>query len=138
MMNGIHPWKLSKETIKLQYQKNEAFRSQSNLEIVIKEVFDFDMKIHNEVVDYDAGSVQTNKNLTKMSDIKGAIKQRFPELNPKPAELRHLLKRLCGAYTSTTNRQKLLSSCKGHIENGIVMQGQWTRYVMPPQLTDFD
>jgi hypothetical protein len=138
MMNGIHPWKLSDEVIKEQYRVNEEFRSQSNLEIILRETFDFDMKTHKQVIKYDTGGIQTNKELLKMSDILGAIQQRYPTLSPKPAELKHLLKRLCGSYTHTTNLQRELFNCKGFIENGIIKQGQWTRYVVPPKLTDFD
>jgi len=73
-----------------------------------------------------------------MSDIIGAIKQRYPTLQIKPAELKHLLKRLCGNYTGTTNKLKYLTRYTGTIENGIVSQGQWVRYVVPPIKTDFD
>jgi len=138
MVNGVHPWKLTKETIKLQYKVNEEFRAQSNMEIILKDVFDFDMKTHNKVPDYESIGVQHNKELSKMSEILGTIKQKYPTLQIKPAELKHLLKRLCGNYTHTTNRMKTLKKYKGTIENGIVTQGQWVKYVMPPKLTDFD
>jgi len=138
MMNGIHPWKLQEETIQLQYNANEEFRAQSNLEIILKETFDFDMKIHKRPVDYDKGDIQRNQELFKISDIIGAVKQRYPILQIKPAELKHLLKRLCGKYTGTSNKQKLLENSKGYIKNGIVIQGQWTRYAMPHKLTDFE
>ena len=138
MLNGIHPWKVSDEVIQQQYKVNEEFRGQSNLEIILRETFDFDMKTHTKVVDYENGSVQLNKQLSKMSDIVGAIKQIYPGIDIKPAELKHLLKRLCGNYTGTTNKTKLLEKVKGYISNGIIIQGQWTRYVVPPVLTDFD
>ena len=138
MRNGIHPWKISDEIIRLQYKVNEEFRSQSNLEIILRETFDFGMKTHKEIISYDQGSVQLNKNLSKMSDIIGAVKQRYPGLNIKPAELKHLIKRLCGNYTHTTNKKIRLRNCKGYVDGGIIRQGQWTRYVVPPILTDFD
>ena len=138
MLNGIHPWKLSDETIKQQYEVNEEFRAQSNLEIILRETFDFDMKTHKEPINYDTGSVQTNNNLSKISDIIGAVKQRYPTLQIKPAELKHLLKRLCGSYSRTTNITKQLVNAKGFVKNGIITQGQWVRYVVPPILTDFD
>ena len=138
MAKGVHPWKLSDEIIKEQYRVNEEFRSQSNLEIILKETFDFEMRVYKSPINYDKGSIQTNKELMKMSDILGAIQQRYPTLSPKPAELKHLLKRLCGGYTHTTNLRRELLNCTGSIENGIITQGQWTRYAMPPKLTDFD
>ena len=136
MINRQYPWKLPKETIKLQYQENEQFRAQTNSEIIIRELFDFDMTIHSKIIDYDCGSVQTNSLLSKISDITSTIKQRYPNTYISPAELKHLLKRLCGKYTKTTNKRIELRSCKGYIEDGIVHQGQWTRYVMPPRLID--
>jgi len=138
MTNGIHPWKLSKETIKLQYKVNEEFRAQSNMEIILRDVFDFDMNFHSKPAEYENISIQRNKELSKMSEILGAIKQRYPTLQIKPAELKHLLKRLCGNYTHTTNRMKPLRRYKGSIENGIITQGQWVKYVMPPKNTDFE
>jgi hypothetical protein len=138
MRNGIHPWKVSDEVIQQQYKVNEEFRGQSNLEIILRETFDWDMRTHSTVINYNHGGVQLNKQLSKMSDIIGAIKQRYPSLDPKPAELKHLLKRLCGSYTSTTNKAKELHPYTGYIKDGIVRQGQYTRYVVPPVLTDFD
>jgi len=138
MINGIHPWKLPEETIRLQYEANEEFRAQSNLEIILRETFDFDMKIYKKPVNYDKGDIQRNQELLKISDIIGAVKQKYPTLFIKPAELKHLLKRLCGKYTGTTNRQKQLEYSKGNIKNGIIIQGQWIRYAMPPRLTDFE
>lgn len=138
MLEGLHPWKLSDATIQLQYKLNEEFRAQSNLEIIIKEVFDFDMVTHKELVKYDTGSVQLNKDLCKISDIIGAIRQRYPTYQIKPAELKHILKRLCGNYTGTTNKLEHLSRYKGTIKDGIIKQGQWVRYVMPPRITDFE
>jgi len=137
LMNGVHPWKLSEETIKLQYKVNEEFRAQSNMEIILRECFDFDMNTHKETINFDV-NVQTDKTLYKIGDILGAIKQRYPTLQVKPAELKHLLKRLCGGYTGTTNYQRELINYTGFIKDGIVKQGQWTRYVMPPKMTDFD
>ena len=138
MMNGIHPWKLQNDTIKLQYEANEEFRAQSNLEIILRETFDFDMKVYKKLVDYDKGDVQRNKELLKISDIIGAVKQKYPTLVIKPAELKHLLKRLCGKYTGTINKQKELQFSKGSIKDGIIIQGQWVRYVIPPKLLDFE
>jgi len=138
MINGLHPWKLSDATIQLQYKLNEEFRAQTNLEIIIKEAFDFDMLTHNECINYDKGDIQRNPGLYKMNDIIGAIKQRYPTYQIKPAELKHILKRLCGGYTHTTNKLKYLDNCKGIIQDGIIKQNQFTRYVMPPRNTDFD
>ena len=138
MINGLHPWKLTNETIQLQYRINEEFRSQSNLEIILREIYDFDMVTHTKIVDYDVINIQANNRLSKMSDIIGVIKQKHPYLYNKPAELKHLLKRLCGKYTHTTNTNKLLANSGGNINCGIIKQGQFTRYVMPPRKTDFD
>ncbi len=138
MINGIHSWKLPEETIRSQYDANEEFRAQSNLEIILRETFDFDMKIYKKPVDYDKGDIQRNHELSKISDIIGAVKQKYPTLPIKPAELKHLLKRLCGKYTGTSNKQKGLKNSYGVIKNGIITQGQWVKYVMPPKLLDFE
>jgi predicted P-loop ATPase len=137
IINGLHPWKLTPEIIKLQYLENEAFRSQSNKEIILREVFDFDMEIHKEIPKYDMPGIQNNPQLYKMKDITGTLKQHYPEVYFAPAEMKHLLKRLCGKYTHTTNKEIPLSNAIGHIKDGIIKQGQYIRYVMPPLLTDF-
>jgi hypothetical protein len=137
MMNGIHPWTLSDATIKKQYAENEAFRAQSNAEIIIRETFDFNMEIHNTIVDYKSAPVQTNTQLSGVNDIRGILLQRYPQVNIKPAEMKHLLKRLCGKYTDTVGKKIYLKKYNGYIEDGIVRQGQWTKYVMPPLLTNF-
>jgi hypothetical protein len=137
MMNGLFPWKLDGKVLQKQYLENEGFRAQSNLEIVMREVFDFDMKSHDKVINYDKSGIQGNKEILKTTEVIGALKQRYPEINPGPAELRHLLKRLCGKYTNTSNQKILLkTSTNAFIQDGIVKQGQYTRYVMPPQLID--
>jgi len=137
MRNGVHPWKLDGKILQKQYRENEMFRSQSNLEIVMREVFDFDMQIHDIPVNYDNGNIQVNNELLKINEIRGAIQQRYPEINPKPAELKHLLKRLCGKYSDTVNQRKALKTCKNaYIEDGIIKQTQYTRYSMPPQIID--
>ena len=136
-MNGLFPWKLDGKILQKQYRENEAFRAQTNLEIIVREVFDFDMQIHNKPINYDKGGVQTNKEILKKSEVIGAIKQRYPEVVINPAEFTHLMKRLCGKYSDTVNQKKTLKRCQNaYIEDGIVKQGQWTRYVMPPQLID--
>ncbi len=137
MMNDIHPWTLSDATIKKQYAENEAFRAQSNAEIIIRETFDFDMEIHNTIIDYESTPVQTSKSLSSISDIRGILLQRYPQVQIKPAEMKHLLKRLCGKYTDTVGKKIHLKKYNGYIEDGIVKQGQWTKYVMPPMLTNF-
>jgi len=137
MMNGLYPWKLEGKILQKQYIENEMFRSQSNLEIIMREVFDFEMKIHDKPLNYDNSTVQTNPDLLKISQVIGALRQRYPDLIIKPAELKHLLKRLCGKYSDTVNQKKPLKSCtNAFIEDGIVKQGQYIRYAMPPQLID--
>ena len=137
MMNGIHPWKLDGKILQKQYRENEAFRSQSNLEIIMREVFDFDMLTHDTPVPYDNGNIQANKDILKISEITGAIKQRYPEAVIRPAELKHLLKRLCGKYSDTVDKKiPLRTSKNAFIQDGIITQTQYTRYNMPPQLID--
>ena len=137
MMNGVFPWKLSDATIKKQYIENEPFRAQSNAEIILRETFDFDMQTHDKMIKYDSAPVQTNSLLYGINDIRGILLQRYPSVQIKPAELKHLLKRLCGKYTDTTGKIIQFKQYDGHIKDGIVRQGQWTKYVMPPQLTNF-
>lgn len=136
MINGLHPWKLTPDVIKLQYLENEAFRSQSNKEIILREIFDFDMEIHKEIPKYDIPGIQHNHQLLKMKDITGTLKQHYPEVYFAPAEMKHLLKRLCGKYTHTTNQHRTLSNAKGHIADGIVRQSGFSLYVMPPVKVD--
>ena len=103
----------------------------------MREVFDFDMLAHDKVVKYDNASVQNNKEILKISEVIGALKQRYPEVNPKPAEMKHLLKRLCGKYSDTMNKKLKLKTCQNAtIQDGMVTQGQYVRYVLPPQLLD--
>jgi len=136
---GLYPWKLSDELIQKQYQENEPFRAMTNLEIVMRELFDFDMETHDTPVDYDKPSIQTNIDLYKEKDVVATLMQHYPYKDIKRAELKHVLKRLCGAYTDTVNTRKELKLTKaaGFIKNGIVQERHITRYVMPPIKTDF-
>lgn len=136
MINGIHPWKLTDKTIQMQYVANEEFRAQSNTEIIIRDMFDFDMKMHKEILEYDRPGVQTRTELYKYNDIISAMKQKYPESRTSPAEMKHLLKRLCGEYTHTDRRKIKLRHTTGYIKDGIIKQGQYTRYVMPPIKSD--
>lgn len=134
MRNGQFPWKLSNKIIKKQYEANEQFRAQSNLELILRELFDFDMETHSTTIHYDKPGIQNSPELFKESDIMAIIRQSYPQTVVKPNELKHTLKRLCGKYTHTTNNRKHLLNASGYIENGIIRQSQYTRYVMPPRL----
>lgn len=139
MMNNQFPWKPTDELIKLQYQENETNRAKTNLEQALLEVFDFAMDKHTKVRDLQTiKSVQTDKELSSYRSIEGALRQRFPYQNINIAELKRLLERLCGRYTSTTNKRIELPGNNSYIHNGICKQGQWTKYLMPPRNTDFD
>lgn len=138
MENGIQPWKLSNELIQKQYKINERFRSKSNIEIILNDLFDFGKHTHSDPLRIESISgVQSNDRLCKLRNIMGIITQNYPKIKTSPAEMKHVLERLCGKYTHTTNRQVKLTLCKGYVENGVVKQGQYTRYIMPPRLTDF-
>ncbi len=137
IMNGVHSWKLSPEIISMQYEENENFRAQSNKEIMLREVFDFDMETHKNITQYDMPGIQHNKILYKLKDITGTLKQYYPEVYFPPAEMKHLLKRLCGKYTHTTNKEIPLSNAVGKIKDGAIHQSGYTMYVMPPLLTNF-
>lgn len=138
MARNEHPWKLDKEFIRTQYQENEQFRSLTNLEIMLTEIFDFNMETHKEPLNYNAvTSVQNDERLWKIGDITGKIKQVYPDAQISPTAMRHILKRYCGRYTKTTDKKLILRGCAGHIENGMLMQSQFKRYIMPPVLTDF-
>lgn len=136
MNNGLYPWKLSSTTIKHQYQENERFRAKSNLEIMLTDCFDFNMISHDEPIKWDVKSIQGNPNLYSALDVTRAVQQKYPSTTIKPAELRQVLRRLCGKYTKTSNRLKKLSHVKGSIENGMIEQGKIKRYVMPPLIVD--
>lgn len=131
-----YPWKLDQDTILLQYEENERFRSSSDLEYLLKELFDFDAPFQglNAIT-----SVQTGKDpLYSRNDIAGIIKQRYPSQPIKLSALVNTLEQLCGKYTKTTRQTNKLPICKGTISNGVVKQGQWTKYYMPPRIIDFE
>jgi hypothetical protein len=135
MKKNIYPWKLSQAAIDKQYQENERFRSPNDLEIIIKELYNFEYEFPGLDV---VKSVQTDKTwLSSPTDISGTIKQRYPSINIKPSALRNTLERLCGKWTHTKRLSREMPSCTGYIQNGVVKQGQWTRYFMPPKLTEF-
>jgi hypothetical protein len=135
MKKNIYPWKLSQAAIDKQYQENERFRSPNDLEIIIKELYNFEYEFPGLDV---VKSVQTDKTwLSSPTDISGTIKQRYPSINIKPSALRNTLERLCGKWTHTKRLSREMPSCTGYIQSGVVKQEQWTRYFMPPKLTEF-
>ena len=130
MKLGKFPWKLSNDIIKKQYEANEQFRAQTNLEMILREIWDFDLFVHKKSINYDdIKSVQTDKRLHR---------QNYPDLSFSVAEARHTLKRLCSIYTGTVEKPIQLKNCEGKITDGVLKQGQHTRYIMPPRLTDFE
>jgi hypothetical protein len=138
MTEGKFPWKLSEELIQQQYEANEDMRSQSNLEIVLRELFDFGLFTHSKPIDYKLiTNVQSDTKLYKLRDIQAIITQYYPNTTINLAEMKHTLKRLCSKYTRTTNKKIDLPKCTGFIDNGVIKSGQWTKYLMPPRLTDF-
>lgn len=138
MTEGKFPWKLSDEVIQKQYELNEDLRSQSNLEIILRELFDFGMHTHKKPLDFHTiTNVQADSRLYKLRDVQATIIQSYPGMLLNLAEMKHTLKRLCGKYTKTTNKKIDLEKGTGFIDNGVVKSGQWTKYPMPPRLTDF-
>jgi hypothetical protein len=122
MKKNIYPWKLSQAAIDKQYQENERFRSPNDLEIIIKELYNFEYEFPGLDV---VKSVQTDKTwLSSPTDISGTIKQRYPSINIKPSALRNTLERLCGKWTHTKRLSREMPSCTGYIQSGVVKQGQ--------------
>jgi hypothetical protein len=137
--NREFPWKLSQDQINLQYRENEKYRSRNDLEIVLREAFNFDSEFEglHTIKRIQAPYDETTRKLYTRKDIQGILLQKSPTMRVKPSALGNVLERLCGKYTSTINRRKELPACKGTIRNGIVEQKHIRRYVMPPAITDF-
>jgi len=131
-----YPWKLSQANINMQYQENERFRAPTELEYVLKELYDFDYEFPGlEVIK----SVQSDNTwLSSRNDVIGTIKQKYPSMPVKIPALVNVLEQLCGKFTSTSRTSRDLPNCKGTISKGIVKQAKYTKYVMPPKLTDFN
>ena len=135
---NIFPWKLSQETINIQYQENEKFRAPTDIEVVLLELYDWEYPFP-ALSSLQIQSVQApNPWLNKVSDIVGTIKQVYPRMYLKSSALKNTLERLCGRYTHTTNITRSMPYCKAFIRNGVVKQGPYIRYIMPPKNADFE
>ena len=115
LKNKQYAWKLSQEDIDLQYQENERFRAPNELELILREVFDFEHPYPGLKV---VTSKQTDNNyLRTRSDIIGCIKQKYPNIHIKVPALVNTLEQLCGKYTHTIRGSKILPNCSGAISN---------------------
>ena len=94
---------------------------------MFRETFDFDAPCP----DYDKCNPQLNTDLYGINQVKGALRQRHPEISFKASALGNELKRICGKYTNTVGKTIKLEH-KGYIEDGVVKSGQWKKYVLPP------
>lgn len=138
LQNQKYPWKLSQAQINLQYQENEKYRSRNDLEIVLREAFDFDIPFDGlHTIKRIQGPYEDSRILYTRKDIQGVLLQKSPTMRIKPSALSNVLERLCGRYTSTMNRRVDLTACKGTVRNGVAQQKQFKRYIMPPVITDF-
>jgi len=133
LLNKKYLWKVSDDMIKQQYIENEKYRAQSNLEVVMEEVFFIDNR-RGDISKIT--SVQTSKQLMTMTQIKHVIKMHEPNIKIKPAEMKHLAARISARYSRTTNVHQELPCCDGTVSNGVFKQTQWTRYMMPPLRAD--
>lgn len=132
----IYPWKLSQNEIYMQYEENEKFRASSDLEYILKEIYDFDKEFPGL---HMIQTVQSNSEwLQSRSDVIAHIKQRYPTQPIKVSALENTLKMLCGKYTHTSRDMKEMPNCKAVIHRGVVKQNKYKKFFLPPKTTLFE
>jgi hypothetical protein len=134
MAMNIYPWKLSQETIAHQYKENELYRSSSNLEAYLKEVYDFTYTDFPHPM--EIGSVQTDPHLVGIKEIMARVQMEFPRCKADIAEFKHMARQLSAKFSGTEGKQMNLK-CKGYVKSGVFKAGQWTKYMFPPVKTEF-
>jgi len=131
----VFPWKLKQSEINMQYEENERFRAPTELEYIMRELYDFDYPFPGLDV---ITSVQTESVwLASRSDIIATIKQKYPSMPIKVPALVNVLEQMCGKYSGTSRTAKHLPNCKGEVSKGVVTQKKYTRYIVPPRNTEF-
>jgi len=133
---GLFPWQLSKSDIGLQYAANEESRAQTDLEIVLRELFNFNAPFPGLKV---ITSVQTDKRwLWKITELRNHIEHEG-KLDVSPSYLKNVLLKMCGKWTKTALQAQQLPNTisKATIKNGCIKQGQYTRWFMPPRIVEF-
>lgn len=121
-------WLLTESELNLQARLHESIKSKTDLDFIIREVFDFEAKFHE--LDFkhrpihpliEDGRLMPLKKVASIIERKGAMFKR-------PA-LRQALIRACSFYTDTQHKGKHYD--KMSIKQGIVQYGTQILFVMP-------
>lgn len=141
MMNGSFPWKMSGELIKDLYQSNEQYRGHNDLEIIIRELFDFDHEFPGINIITNVQLPNEEKGIWGPPALRALINQYTGNRSYKVSDYDRTLKKLCGLYTDTVGKRKDLKT-SGYIEDGVACQGisrnsiKYRRFIMPPRIVD--
>lgn len=144
MMNGLFPWKMTNALIKDLYQSNEQYRGQNDLELLIRELFDFDHEYPGHDTITNVQIPKEENGIWAPAPLRSLIEQNAHPRIYKLSDYNNTLKKLCGIYTDTVGKRVDMPKAKGFIEDGIAHQGfnskgiaKYKRFIMPPRITEF-
>lgn len=129
---GETPWSLPDLMVTQLSAKNASLKSETNLEILLGEIWDYDHKF-DRLKDTTNFQHDPMRRLMRETDIFKIISvhEAAPNIIRRTA-LRHALKRKCSEYTGTLRDDIQIYKPRCIIHNGMAKQGSHYRWVMPP------
>ena len=130
LLNGQKPWLLDRAHTDRLVIKNVQIKAETNLELYLKEVWDFEAEFELEgVTSFQQDGI---KRLLTERQIREVLDEMYPRINASPLAIRHALQNLCAEYTRTVSKRVHWPRPKFYIEDGLGIQSQFKRWVMPP------
>ena len=147
MFDGItestSPWLLTEEEIQFQLMIHRKFKSGSNLDVILRNVYDTEAKFKVTSLGNIRGCTDFKRDksgtLQTTTMVKVKLASMFPEnqnLFGNFAQLERALTRLCSDYTNTARNTLHCTTPKCYIKHGRAYANDKKKWVMPPLLTD--
>jgi len=132
-------WQLSELEIKHVNALNEDYKSESSLDTVIKDMFDFSHQFNIDEFRGPSRGIQRDAHPRIFNTVSLTATVNIEhKLNVSHAAVTQVLHRLLGQWTGTSFKKKVLPNVKGYILNGQFIQGPTQkRWLMPPRRTNF-
>lgn len=146
LRTGDTPWLLSNEQLLYQSQLHNNIRAEGGLDIILKEVFDFDEPLeflgHQDAyIIPGVRAIQVDKTgrMLTIRDIKRKLDELGQESHFNQAYYKNALERLCGAYTGTLHTRKTCETPSCVIYRGLAIQNnKYRKWVMPPIRAEYE
>jgi hypothetical protein len=140
---GDPPWLLTHEELGYQATLHSKITAQSSLEIVIREVFNFNepcfVPNRTDTIEMGTSTIMNHPQFMSTKKVIDKINIHTSNQVKVPrAQLMRIMHNLCGAWTGTTNKSRMFTAPRIRIERGMsTYAGQHQRWVVPSSVNPY-